>query len=120
MVSALNHMIDDVNQGHRLFYGFYTEMEKKKAPTRSNTGLFFFRGKPRAPFAIVAPGGGFAYVGSLHEGFPYAVAISGDGYNALVLRYRAGAGGGADGASSTITVTGRPRSPRYLSTRALR
>ena len=29
----------------------------------------------------------------LHEGFPYAVAISKQGYNAFALRYRAGAGG---------------------------
>jgi len=37
--------------------------------------------------------GGFAYVGSVHEGFPYAAAISKKGYNAFVLRYRAGQGG---------------------------
>jgi acetyl esterase/lipase len=92
VVSALNHMIDDVNRGNRVFYDFYTETEKKDEPTRTNTGLFFFRGKPGAPFAIIAPGGGFAYVGSVHEGFPYAMAISGEGYNAFVLRYRVGAG----------------------------
>jgi acetyl esterase/lipase len=38
------------------------------------------------------PGGGFAYVGSVHEGFPYAAAISRQGYNAFVLRYRVGSG----------------------------
>jgi acetyl esterase/lipase len=54
--------------------------------------LFFFRGKPRAPFAIISPGGGFSYVGSVHEGFPYAVEISGKGFNAFVLKYRAGYG----------------------------
>jgi acetyl esterase/lipase len=94
VVRALNHMIDDVNHGKTVFYDFYTEAEKKEQPTRSNTGLFFLRGKPGAPFAIISPGGGFAYVGSLHEGFPYAVAISNHGYNAFVLRYRAGSGGG--------------------------
>ena len=93
VVSALNHMIDDVNNGKSIFYEFYTEEEKKEQRTKSNTGLFFFRGKPGAPFAIVAPGGGFSYVGSVHEGFPYAVPISKQGYNAFVLRYRAGAGG---------------------------
>jgi acetyl esterase/lipase len=93
VVSALNHMIDDVNTGKTIFYDFYTEEEKKEQRTKSNTGLFFFRGKPGAPFAVIAPGGGFSYVGSVHEGFPYAVAISKQGYNAFVLRYRAGAGG---------------------------
>jgi acetyl esterase/lipase len=85
-------MIDDVNNGYTIFYEFYTEEEKEQR-AKSNTGLFFFRGKPGAPFAVVAPGGGFSYVGSVHEGFPYAVAISKQGYNAFVLRYRAGAGG---------------------------
>ena len=55
--------------------------------------MFFFRGKPGAPFAVIAPGGGFSYVGSVHEGFPYAVEISSKGYNAFVLKYRAGQGG---------------------------
>ena len=93
VVGALNHMIDDVNNGRTMFYDFYTEEEKTEERTKSNTGLFFFRGKPGAPFAVIAPGGGFSYVGSVHEGFPYAVAISKQGYNAFVLQYRAGAGG---------------------------
>jgi acetyl esterase/lipase len=50
-------------------------------------------GKPGAPFAVISPGGGFSYVGSVHEGFPYAAEISARGYNAFVLRYRAGYGG---------------------------
>jgi acetyl esterase/lipase len=93
VVNGLNHLIDDVNRGRTVFYDFYAEDEKKKEPAKSHTGLFFFRGKPGAPFAIIAPGGGFSYVGSVHEGFPYAVEISKQGYNAFVLKYRAGAGG---------------------------
>jgi acetyl esterase/lipase len=92
VVNALNHMIDDVGRGNTVFYDFYAEGEKKK-PTKSHTGLFFFRGKPGAPFAIIAPGGGFSYVASVHEGFPYARAISKQGYNAFVVKYRVGAGG---------------------------
>ena len=95
IVAALNRMIDDANGGKTLFYDFYTEAQKKADPIKRNTGLFFFRGKPGAPFAIVCPGGGFSYVASLHEGFPYAAEISKSGYNALVLKYRAGLGGGA-------------------------
>lgn len=38
------------------------------------------------------PGGGFSYVGSVHEGFPCAEEISRRGFNAFVLRYRAGLG----------------------------
>ena len=95
VVGALNHMIDDVSNGRTVFYDFYTQKEKAEEPAKSHTGLFFFRGKPGAPFAVVSPGGGFSYVGSVHEGFPYAVAISKQGYNAFVLKYRAGAGGTA-------------------------
>jgi hypothetical protein len=69
-------MIDDVNNGQTVFYDFYTDEEKTQKPARANTGLFFFRGKPGAPFAIIAPGGGFSYVASVHEGSPYAAAIS--------------------------------------------
>jgi len=93
VVSALNHMIDDVSNGKTIFYNFYTKAQRQKQPAREHTGLFFFRGRPGAPFAIISPGGGFSYVGSVHEGFPYAVEISNKGYNAFVLRYRAGYGG---------------------------
>jgi hypothetical protein len=92
-VAALNCMIDDVNAGKPVFYNFYTEAQKQEQPTKADTGPFFFRGKLGAPFAIISPGGGFSYVGSVHEGFPYAVEISNKGYNAFVLRYRAGYGG---------------------------
>ena len=92
-VSALNRMADDVGKGKAVFYDFYTAEQKREQPARGNTGLFLFRGKPGAPFALIAPGGGFSYVGSVHEGFPYAEEISKHGYNAFVLRYRAGYGG---------------------------
>jgi acetyl esterase/lipase len=93
VVSALNRMIDDATVGKTVFYDIYTKAQKQAEPTRENTGLFFFRGKSGAPFAVIAPGGGFSYVGSVHEGFPYAVEISNRGYNAFVLKYRAGHGG---------------------------
>jgi acetyl esterase/lipase len=93
VVSALNHMIADVNDGKTVFYDIYTKAQKRAQPAKGNTGLFFFRGRLGAPFAVIAPGGGFAYVGSVHEGFPYAQEISNQGYNAFVLKYRAGYGG---------------------------
>ena len=92
VAGALNRMIDEAARGRMVFYRFYSEAERRQEPARDNTGLFFFRGKPGAPFAVVSPGGGFSYVGSVHEGFPHAAAISDKGYNAFVLRYRAGHG----------------------------
>jgi acetyl esterase/lipase len=88
-------MIDDVNSGKTIFFDFYTGAQKRTEPSKQPTELFFVHGKVGAPFAIVGPGGGFSYVGSVHEGFPYAVEISRKGYNAFVLKYRAGRGSAA-------------------------
>jgi acetyl esterase/lipase len=90
VVGAINHMIDVINDGKTIFYEFYTEQQKQEDSTKKSTGLFFCKGKPGAPFAIVCPRGGFAYVGSLHEGFPHAIELSKKGYNAFVLKYRVG------------------------------
>jgi acetyl esterase/lipase len=95
VVDGLNRIIDDVSAGRQVFHSFYTAEQQRRDPTRRHAGLFFFRGKSGAPFAVVSPGGGFAYVGSVHEGFPHAAAISKAGYNAFVLKYRAGLGGSA-------------------------
>jgi hypothetical protein len=89
VVGALNHMIDEASTGQTIFYDYYTQAQKQEQAAKAHTGLFFFRGKPGAPFAVIAPGGGFSYVGSVHEGFPYAQEISNRGYNAFVLKYRA-------------------------------
>lgn len=93
VVAALNRMIDAACAGEPLFLPFYTEAERRADPAKVATGLFLFRGCPGAQFAVVAPGGGFAYVGSVHEGFPYATTIADQGYNAFVLRYRVGQSG---------------------------
>lgn len=87
VVQAVNRMITDSLAGKKVFYSFYEEERKK-----SQTGLFYFRGEEGAPFALICPGGGFVYVGSLHEGFPLAEVLSQKGYNAFVLQYRTGDG----------------------------
>lgn len=92
VIGAMNRMIDEANNGQEVFYNFYSIEQKQQDTSKRNTGLFFFRGDPDAPFAIVCPGGGFSYVASLHEGFPLALEISKKGYNAFVLRYRIGSG----------------------------
>ena len=93
VVSSLNRLIDDATAGKTVFYDIYTRDQKQEDPSLAMAGLFVVRGKPGAPFAVIAPGGGFAYVASVHEGFPYAVEIGKRGYNAFVLKYRAGRGG---------------------------
>ena len=93
VVNALNRMIDDAGNGKAVFYDFYSVGQKLEQPAREYAGLFFLRGRPGAPFVVIAPGGGFSYVGSVHEGFPYAAEISSKGFNAFVPKYRAGYGG---------------------------
>jgi acetyl esterase/lipase len=92
VVAGLNRLIDDAASGRTVFYRFYSDARTQQELAKGKTGLFFFRGQPGAPFAVIAPGGGFSYVATVHEGFPYAVAINSKGYNAFVLRYRAGHG----------------------------
>lgn len=90
VVDTINSMIDKASAGETIFYDIYTDEEKRADPTKESTGLFFIRGEPDSPFAVISPGGGFSYVGSVHEGFPYAIALSEKGYNAFVLQYRIG------------------------------
>ena len=76
---CINKMIERVDAGRMSYHSIGQDV-----------GLFFFRGRPGAPFAIISAGGGFYYVGSIHEGFPLAMALSDLGYNAFVLQYRTG------------------------------
>jgi acetyl esterase/lipase len=92
VIGALNRIIGDAGNGNTVFFDFYTDEQKQADRSKARTGLFFFRGKPGAPFAIIAPGGGFSYVASMHEGFPHAAEISKRGFNAFVLKYRVGRG----------------------------
>ena len=77
-VGYINQMIDSVATGRRIYYDL----------GREDAGLFFFRGRPGAPFAVICPGGGFSYVGSIHEGFPHALVLSQMGYNVLLSNIR--------------------------------
>jgi len=90
-VEICNYMRDHAETGDTIFYDIYTEEEKKADPAKRDTGLFFFKGDPGAKFAIVNAGGGFAYVGAMHDSFPHALELSKRGYNAFALIYRPGA-----------------------------
>ena len=74
-----------------IFYDIYTAEEKAADPEKNDTGLFFFKGEPGAKFAVCNAGGGFAYVGAMHDSFPHALELSRKGYNAFALIYRPGA-----------------------------
>ena len=84
-VAILNLLSQRAQSGEQIYYPLGPQ----------DTGVFVFKGKPHAPTALIAAGGGFAYVGSIHEGFPYALYLNHLGYNALVLQYRTDSGSSA-------------------------
>ena len=71
-------------------FGMTAKQWREANPDLRNTGLFFFRGNSNAPFAICNAGGGFSYVGAMHDSFPHALELSKQGYNAFALIYRPG------------------------------
>jgi len=93
VVRGLNLLIENAHRGVTVVHEIYSEEERRAEPDLRATGLFFFPGQAGAPFALIAPGGGFSYVATLHEGFPYATEISALGLNAFVVTYRARQGG---------------------------
>ena len=90
-VEIVNYLKGRTLDGDTVFYDIYTEAEKQADPRKRNTGLFFFRGRKGARFAVCNAGGGFAYVGAMHDAFPHALELSEKGYNAFALIYRPGA-----------------------------
>lgn len=89
-VEIVNYMKDKADAGEQIFYPIYTDAKIAADPWKADTGLFFFKGKPGAKFAICNAGGGFAYVGAMHDSFPHALELSKMGYNAFALIYRPG------------------------------
>lgn len=87
-VEIVNYMRGHAKNGEPIFYNIYTAAERQANRDLRNTGLFFFKGDNGAPFAICNAGGGFAYVGAMHDSFPHALELSKKGYNAFALIYR--------------------------------
>ncbi len=90
-VEIANYLRTHAQAGETVFYDIYSEAEKAADPEKENTGLFFFRGRPGAKFAVCNAGGGFVYVGAMQDSFPHALELSKRGYNAFALIYRPGA-----------------------------
>lgn len=87
-VEIVNHLKNAAESGQQIFYNIYTEEEMQADSSLRDTGLFFFKGEDNAKFAVCNAGGGFAYVGAMHDSFPHALELSKMGYNAFALIYR--------------------------------
>lgn len=55
-VEIVNYMRSQAESGKTIFYNVYSKSELKSDPTKKNTGLFYFRGKPGKKFAVVNAG----------------------------------------------------------------
>jgi len=90
-IEICNYFKEQTLLGNQVFYNIYTDEEKELDPRKQDTGLFFFRGIKNAKFAVTCAGGGWAYVGAIHDSFPHALELSKKGYNAFAIIYRPGA-----------------------------
>lgn len=102
-VEIVNDMKARAEAGDTIFYDIYTDEEKAADPAKKDTGLFFFKGSSGGRFAICNAGGGFVYVGAMHDSFPHALELSRMGYNAFALIYRPGARTACEDLARAIT-----------------
>lgn len=84
-VEIANYMKSRAENGDIIFYDIYTDEEKTADPAKEDTGLFFFKGNPGERFAVCNAGGGFAYVGAMHDSFPPRFGIIQNGLQRLCL-----------------------------------
>lgn len=98
-VDIVNDVLERAGAGAQVFLPTYAEDEmaatddERTGYRLRDTGLFSFpaqglKAGEKAPFAIVNAGGGFAYVGSMHDSFPHCLWLSQHGVNAFALQYR--------------------------------
>ncbi|MGI6230179.1 MAG: alpha/beta hydrolase-fold protein [Tractidigestivibacter sp.] len=90
-VAICNYLRSRAEEGSTPFMRFYTDDEISADPDKADTGLFFFRGNADGRVAFCCAGGGFAYVGAIHDSMPHALELSRKGYNAFAIIYRPGA-----------------------------
>lgn len=76
------------SEKQRLIYDYWDEEAKKGDSSKEKTGLMAFVVPGCRKFVMICPGGGYANVCSISEGFPIARQINELGYSAFVLQYR--------------------------------
>lgn len=87
-VEIVNFLKTRAESGEQIFFPIYSDKEIQADASKADTGLFYFGGRKGNPFAIMNAGGGFMYVGAMHDSFPHALEVSKKGYNAFALIYR--------------------------------
>ena len=102
-VDIINFLYSKASSGEKIFYNIYTEKEIREDKDKKDTGLFFFKGIDNEKFAICNAGGGFVFVGAMHDSFPHALELAKQGYNAFALIYRPGSDTGSEDLARAIS-----------------
>lgn len=90
VVAGLNRLGELVNAGVQVRYDLWSDEERARDPTKTDSALLHFPAERKGPFILICPGGGYFMVSSLAEGNPVAVALNDARYSAFVLNYRTG------------------------------
>lgn len=80
-VDVVNDVLSRRRAGQTVFHDINNETEKASDPTLRDTGLFVFPAQGLADgrlprVAVCCAGGGFAYVGSIHDSMPHALWLA--------------------------------------------
>lgn len=85
---GLRHVQALLEQGFAFEWPLWPQEQIDVHAELADTRLFYFPGRPGAPFMLVIPGGGYQSVCTYMEGFPAASDLSSAGYHVFVLCYR--------------------------------
>lgn len=87
-LESVEYLANTTDWGLQAFYRIYPTDKSVdingKVIDHKNVGVFYFRGKADAPYAVIVSGG-YSYQSILHEGFPLALELIKKGYNVFVL-----------------------------------
>lgn len=94
-IAVIQDILERREAGQTVFCEICSDEEKAADPSLEDTGLYYFPAQwlgpgEKAPVAFLCAGGGFAYVGSIHDSMPHALWLSQQGVNAFTLQYRLG------------------------------
>lgn len=87
-IEGLEHLNNVIKRNSNIAFDIWSDIDKKKDPTKKRTKLLFLPGLPDNPYVVVCPGGAYMAVCSLIEGFPVANILNQLGYNVFILNYR--------------------------------
>ena len=89
LADGLDYLLRRTKEGH-VFYDIWDEKDKEEEPSRKRTGLSAFIVPGKKKFVLVCPGGAYASVCMIAEGYGIAKELNEMGYSAFILQYRVG------------------------------